>query len=168
MNGIRANGTLIRETRNMYHRVLIPLDGSELAECTLPQVISLAKGGNVEEALLLRVIKVNITHDYRAGLQAESFRVARVNRARRYLESVQTKLRSEGIQAKADVIEGENPALAIANYAQEKGVDLVIIASRGYTGVKKLVFGSVALKVLQLARMPVLLIKPEYCPVPEK
>ncbi len=153
----------------MYQKVLVPLDGSELAECTLPQVINLARGGNIGELVLLRIIKVNMPHDYRGvGLQSEAYRLHRADRAGKYLESVQARLRSAGIDVQIALIESESPARAIADFAQENAVDLLIIASRGYTGVKKLVFGSVALKILQLAPMPVLLIKPEYCPLPGK
>ncbi len=153
----------------MYRKVLIPLDGSELAECTLPQLINLARGGNIGEVILLRVIKVNIPHDYRGvGLQAEAHRLRRAEGARKYLEGVQARLRAAKINAQIALIESESPPRAIADFAQENAVDLLIIASRGYTGMKKLVFGSVALKILQLASMPVLLIKPEYCPLPEK
>ncbi len=153
----------------MYQKVLVPLDGSELAECTLPQVTNLARGGNIGEVVLLRVIKVNMPHDYRGvGLQSEAYRLHRTDRARKYLESIQSRLHSEGINVQIALIESESPERAIADYARENAVDLLIIASHGYTGMKKLVFGSVALKILQLAPMPVLLIKPEYCSLPEK
>jgi nucleotide-binding universal stress UspA family protein len=79
-----------------------------------------------------------------------------------YLDRTRKKLVAEGIQAKAASLEGR-PAQAIVSYAREKGADLIIIATHGYTGMKQLMFGSVALRVLHDAHAPVLLIRPETC-----
>ncbi len=49
------------------------------------------------------------------------------------------------------------------NYAEANDVDLIVIATHGYTGMKKLMFGSVALRVLHDSHVPVLLIRSESC-----
>ncbi|OPY08840.1 MAG: Stress response protein NhaX [Syntrophaceae bacterium PtaB.Bin095] len=72
---------------------------------------------------------------------------------------MQSRLRSEGMKVNAEVLEGET-AHTIIDYAKENHVDLIVIATHGYKGVKRVMFGSVALKVLHDAHVPVLLIRP--------
>ena len=55
--------------------------------------------------------------------------------------------------------------MGITDYAQEHGCDLIVIATHGYTGMKKMMLGSIALKVLHQSHVPVLLVRPEACHV---
>jgi nucleotide-binding universal stress UspA family protein len=145
----------------MYQKVLIPLDGSPLAECALSEAIHLAKGGFIGEVLL-----VNVTETYSAvfaeNVDCSHMKNIQRENSRAYLDRTRKKLIAEGIQTKAVSLEG-SPAQAIVSYAREKGADLIIIATHGYTGMKQLMFGSVALRVLHDAHAPVLLIRPETC-----
>jgi len=145
----------------MFSKILVPLDGSELAESALPSVIHLAKGGYAGELILLNVVEPPPSW---LAENMDIFELKRMefNRAQEYIRGVQSRLASEGIDAKADVTEGR-ASQVIVEYATEKGVDLIVIATHGYTGMKKLMFGSVALRVLHDAHAPVLLIRPESC-----
>ena len=145
----------------MYQKVLVPLDGSPLAECALPEVKHLAKGGFVGEVCL-----VNVVETYSVAL-AESIDASALHAAHReaaeaYLDGIQKKLVAEGIKTTMDLLEG-SPATAIVAYAKENKVDLIVIATHGHTGMARLMFGSVALRVLHDAHTPVLLIRPEEC-----
>ena len=60
-------------------------------------------------------------------------------------------------------LEANSPAHKITDYALEKGIDLIVIGTHGYTGLKKLILGSVASGVLNSSSVPVLLIRPESC-----
>jgi nucleotide-binding universal stress UspA family protein len=149
----------------MYQKVLIPLDGSELAECALPEVKKLAGGGIIGEVILLNVFEIDFmgvptTHPRIVDLNA--LRNTQSDKSRKYLEKVQSELSSEGIKVKTESQEG-TPAQSIVNYAEKNHVDLIVIATHGYTGMKKLMFGSVALRVLHDSQVPVLLIRPESC-----
>ena len=154
----------------MYKNVLVPLDGSSLAECTLSHVKNLIKDGSVGEVTLLNVVKVDVpwaTAGFdelaprRIDLQA--IREPLFTASRRYLENMESRLGSEGIKVKTDSLEGNRPADTITEYAQENGMDLIIIGTHGYTGLKKLFLGSVAFGVLHQSHIPVLLIRPESC-----
>lgn len=146
----------------MYKKVLVPLDGSVLAECALPEVKRLAQCGCVGEVHL-----VNVVEDPMRGAM-EGMEVLNLveiennlrDHARKYLTDIQIKLNSENIKASSEVL-GGRAAQSIVSYAKENGVDLIIIASHAHSGVKKWVFGSVALRVLHEAHVPVLLIRPE-------
>ncbi|MEW6332927.1 MAG: universal stress protein [Thermodesulfobacteriota bacterium] len=150
----------------MYKRILVPLDGSALAECALSHVETLVKDGAAKEVTLLNVVAVHIPlyGDLHPGpLHIGEMRESLFKQAGEYLAEVKARLASRGIAAKTEMLEGNRPADAIADYAREKGVDLIVIATHGYTGLKKLMLGSVALGVLHESQIPVLLIRPESC-----
>jgi nucleotide-binding universal stress UspA family protein len=146
----------------IYKKVLVPLDGSALAECALPEVKRLAQCGCVGEVLLVNVVE-DPMRGAMEGMEALNL-VEIENRlhdhARKYLADIKIKLNAENSKASPEVLCGR-AAQSIVDYAKENGVDLIIIASHGYTGVKKWVFGNVALRVLHDAHAPVLLIRPE-------
>ncbi|MCE5262390.1 MAG: universal stress protein [Deltaproteobacteria bacterium] len=149
----------------MYQKILVPLDGSKLAECALSHVKNLVKDGAVGEVILLNVSSVNI---YRGGeaagyMDMNSIKEGMSEKSQKYLADVESRLNSEGIKVKTESLEGYRAAETISDYAQNNGVDLIVIASHGYTGMKKLMLGSVALEVLHESHVPVLLIRPESC-----
>jgi nucleotide-binding universal stress UspA family protein len=149
----------------MYQKVLVPLDGSELAECALFHVKNLVKEGAVGEVTLLNVVIVHIPGrgEYPGFTNINTVRENLFMESRKYLADVESRLASEGIKVKTESLEGNRPADAISDYAQKNGVELIVIATHGYSGLKKLMFGSAALGVLHESHIPVLLIRPEPC-----
>jgi nucleotide-binding universal stress UspA family protein len=151
----------------MYQKVLVPLDGSKLAECALSHVKNLVKDGAVGEVTLLSVVNVYIpghADEYAGGrIDINKIRDNLFMESRKYLADVESRLASEGIQVKMVSFEGNRPADTISDYAKKNGMDMIIIATHGYTGLKKLMLGSVALGVLHESHIPVLLIRPESC-----
>ena len=147
----------------MYPKILVPLDGSELAECALIHVKTMLQEGFAREAILLNVVHVDAPYSelYGAHFDISKIRKAYLEAAGKYLAGVQARLGTEGIQAKTEVVEHDRPGSAITDYAAKNGLDLIVIATHGYTGLKKLMLGSVALSILHHARTPVLLIRPE-------
>jgi nucleotide-binding universal stress UspA family protein len=154
----------------MYKSVLVPLDGSALAECTLSHVKNLFKDGFVREITLLNVVKVDVPWatvgfdelpPQRIDLQV--IREPLFTASRRYLENIESRLGSEGLKVRTESLEGNRPADTITEYAHANGMDLIIIGTHGYTGLKKLFLGSVAFGVLNQSHVPVLLIRPESC-----
>lgn len=84
-------------------------------------------------------------------------------KSRMYLEDVESRFAAEGIKVETEYLEGDRPAEVITDYAWGKGMDLIIIAMHGYTGFRKMMFGSVAMEILHNSPVPVLLIRPESC-----
>jgi len=149
----------------MYQKVLVPLDGSELAEAALPQVRNLAAGGFIGEVILLSVVEIDlmgIPSTCTGVINYPALVKTHFDKTQDYLEKIRSGLSTEGINVKAEAVEGK-AAQMIVNYAEKNGVDLIVIASHGYSGMKRLMFGSVALRVLHDAHAPVLLIRPESC-----
>jgi len=145
----------------MYKKVLVPLDGSELAECALPHVMNLVKGSVVEEVVLLNVVEIPSIM-LAEGFDYVGFKNAQFGKGQNYLADIQSRLSSEGVKVKTAMIEGR-AADSIIEYSKDNAVNLIVIATHGYTGMKQLMFGSVALRVLHDAHVPVFLIRPESC-----
>ncbi len=145
----------------MFNKVLVPLDGSEFAECSLPYVRNMAKEGSIKEIILLTVAVIDIPHDdIGTDFDFPSYWGAQLEKSRQYLAGVQAKLREEVTKVDTVVIEVGWPAQVITNFSEQNGIDLIVITSYGNTGLKNLMFGSVALRVLHDSRIPVLLVRP--------
>jgi nucleotide-binding universal stress UspA family protein len=158
---------------NMYKKILVPLDGSKLAECALNHVKKLFQDGLVGEVVLLNAVvteipwsEINAGDEGRAILfDYAAFKKTFIDKSKKYLAKVQARLASKCIKVKIESIESNRPSNTITDYAQKNGVDLIVIATHGYTGMKKMMLGSIALKVLHESNVPVLLIRPEACRV---
>ena len=152
----------------MYQKILVPLDGSDLAECALSHVESLVKDGSAGEVTLLNIVKVDIPwaemHDEMPmPIDINKLRKPLFAASRKYLAKVASRLSSKGIKVKTKALEANRPAYTIIDYTQKNGMDLIVMATHGHTGLKKLMLGSVAFGVLNGSPVPVLLIRPEAC-----
>ena len=161
----------------MYKKILVPLDGSELAECALNHVKQLFQDSPVGEVILLNAVVADIPwralnvgeEGHAINFDITSITKSLMDKSRKYLAKVKYRLSSEfsseGIKVKTETIESNQPSHTITDYAQKNSVDLIVIATHGYTGMKKMMLGSIALKVLHESNVPVLLIRPEACRV---
>ena len=149
----------------MYKKVLVPLDGSDLAVCALNHVKDLFKVGAVEEITILNVVDTHIpwAEEFSSYMDLSSVKEGILASARKYLASVESKLRAVGVRVKTAAVEGNSPADAIFDYAEKNGMNMIAIATHGSSGLKKLLLGGVANAVLQESHVPVLLIRPEAC-----
>jgi len=142
----------------MYKRVLVPLDGSPVAEAILPFIKEIAGSLDVE-IVLLRV--VSLTPEEAIGV-APKFALdtpaALEQAAQRYLEARVEDLRARAIRASARVAVGE-AASEIVAAARQIGADLIAMTTHGRSGLGRLLFGSVAESVLRTAPTPVFLLK---------
>ena len=149
----------------MYKKVLVPLDGSDLAECMLSHLKSLFKDGSVGEVTLLNIVTIDIPWAELEGghFNFEALRKQVFTSSKEYLAKVESRLGAEGIKVNAVSLEANRPAETITEYAKKQGMELIIMATHGHSGFKKLLLGSVASGVLNQSPVPVLLIRPEAC-----
>src|SRR5581483_5924763 len=141
-------------------RVLVPLDGSELAERAL--VYARAVAGTAGEILLYQVLPPSVPiddGDLLAPYWTEVFAEARAD-VLRYLEGVAAPLRAAGCRVRVAVEHGA-AAQRIAEYARREKVDLVVLSSHGRAGVARWLLGSVAEELLREAPTPLLLVRPQ-------
>jgi nucleotide-binding universal stress UspA family protein len=151
-------------------RVLIPLDGSELADAILAPVLAL--GGNVQTRYtLLRIVIPMAELNYGpAGGETTGFQEAlkkykelddrELLEARDYLERLAERLRASSFDVSTRVALSERPARAILDDASAHATDLIALATHGHGGLKRLILGSVADKLLRSADTPVLVYRP--------
>lgn len=162
----------------MYEKIVVPLDGSKLAECVLPYVEELAKGCDTKEIILISVTENVVGYkadaDYRqaAGPFPPLEPVTKVavavgtkqGQAERYLGRIAKQLDGKGTKLRTEVLLG-NPAQEIASFAEHDGADIIVMASHGRSGLSRWAYGSIADKVFRASRLPVLMIKaPGYVP----
>jgi len=149
----------------LYEKILVPLDGSELAESVLPHVEAIARGCSVVEIVLLRVCEApSILADYPEGKNktwdkhVERMTTNAQQQCDLYIYDVEKSLKDKGFKVKAESRLGK-PAEAIVDCANKNKVDLIVMASHGRSGVSRWAYGSVADKVLRSTCVPVLLVK---------
>ena len=154
----------------MYKKILVPLDGSELAECALEHVKIIALGCNVPEVVLLRVVEP--TYLGADALSASSIMYSDLinqiqQEAENYIKAATQKfLQLSGITAHFTLAYG-NAADEILKYAQNNQVDLIIMTTHGRSGVSRWLFGNVADRVSHHSIVPVLIIAPPGCRLPD-
>lgn len=141
----------------MYRRLLVPLDGSRLAEAVLPVVTRLALATGAT-AVLLHVLErgAPVTVHGERHLQT-------LDEAQTYLHDVAARLRTQGVlvEAHAHEVPDGDVAKAIARHVIEERSDLIVMCTHGSGGVRDLLFGSIAQQVLRRGTAPVLLVRAE-------
>ena len=154
----------------MYKRIMVPLDGSELAEGVLPHVKGFIAGFPVESVVFARVVEpaptifddtASISSTSRQKLITNTLRIEeqRKSAAAEYLDGVVDQMKCEDVDLRSEVMTGR-VAESLTEYIESQGMDLVIIATHGRSGVSRWVRGSVAERVLSSSRVPVLMVRP--------
>ena len=151
----------------MYRKVMVPLDGSQLSECSLEHMKAIATGCHITEVILLRVVEPLSSNEVSALAQVGGNPIAELEtlyktEATDYIAGMVQKLVKEGVSVRGEVINGK-AADTILDYAGKNNVDLVIMSTHGRSGISRWAFGSVADKVVRYSIVPVLLVAPASC-----
>jgi len=150
----------------MYKKILAPMDGSELSECSLPHIKAIAGGCHVPEVVLLHVIEPLRQAGWMEGYYDDAVLNKMKKEAEQRIQDDLTKLadslNSEGITTRTVITHGM-PANEILDYAGKNNVDLIIISTHGSSGIVRWALGSVADRVLRHSQAPVLVIAPKAC-----
>lgn len=154
----------------MYKKIMVPLDGSDLAECVLPHVygfVTSLQGGTI---IFVTVIEPTPIHYSEMGsdIDPHVFEIMqkntkmvdeeRISYAARYLKQVINQVKQDGVIYKAEVLVGQ-VADRLVDYIDANKIDLVLIATHGRSGISRWVRGSVADKVLRASHAPVLMVR---------
>ncbi len=143
----------------MYHKILVPLDGSKRAEKILPHVEELAKRYKAK-VILLQVVEykaITTTEGAYITLSDQEFDQAK-NQAETYLKGIQGEFREKNIESRTHVI--HDPVVeGIISIAAQEGVDLIALASHGRGGLSRVFYGSVAAGLLHRVDRPLLIIR---------
>jgi nucleotide-binding universal stress UspA family protein len=143
-----------------FKRIIVPLDGSVLAEQILPRVLTLAKLEDAEITLL----NVLIPQSYSQKEIADPVLPwwdRDVATAQTYLLRIAGGLRRDGVSVTTDIVIAENVANAIRDFASREKADLIAIATHGRGGLARMLRGSVADAIMHSGRMSMLVFKPD-------
>jgi nucleotide-binding universal stress UspA family protein len=147
----------------MFNKILVPLDGSELAECVFPYVedIALKRISRVELAFVVEHYEM----PFHGGVVLDEENLKQIERfategAEQYMRSVKKRLFSKGIDVDTVILEGKIADILV-DYANNNDFDLIVMATHGRSGLARWVVGSVADKILHCSTVPVLLIRSE-------
>jgi nucleotide-binding universal stress UspA family protein len=154
----------------MYRKIMVPLDGSQLAECALPHVEAITTGCKTTNVVFVRVIEpiqlpARLPAQGEFGFQDKDRRQIdeqRKKTAEAYLEKIIQKVALGETVPGYEVLEG-SVAETLAAWAEQNDVDLIIIASHGRSGVSRWVMGSVADRILRSVCVPVMMIRAPGC-----
>ncbi|MAT99526.1 MAG: hypothetical protein CL608_20480 [Anaerolineaceae bacterium] len=140
-----------------FNKILLPLDGSELAEKALAPAVALAETFSAEIVLLRVVVPLSIKIDpdlYQRIIDGGQ------KEAKYYLSGIQLRSLFSTVSVKSDTVVGK-AAQSILDYARENEIDLIVMSSHGRSGMSRWVYGSVADKVLHQAACSLAIIHPQ-------
>jgi nucleotide-binding universal stress UspA family protein len=159
----------VQKKHGVISKILLPLDNSEASKASLPYAIQLAKKLNAGIILFSRAQTIyaqnldgiNNTMGGGGGLGVnwDSVDAATEKTIDDYLQTIEDKIKSEGVEATHTSYLGIDAAYEILEMEKRTQADLVVMATRGRSPVARWAFGSVAEKVLREGNLPILLIK---------
>jgi len=151
------------QRKGLIKRILVPLDGSKVAEQIVPHAEELARCMGAELILFQAYESFLgvISGEAMVTMSAEEIKEANRHReedAKAYLRTIAGTLREMGLTVSEVVVPGD-PADVILSYAESNAVDMISMSTHGLSGLKRWVFGSVTDKVLHAGDMPVLVVR---------
>ncbi|HEY7519203.1 MAG TPA: universal stress protein [Methylomirabilota bacterium] len=135
-------------------RILVPLDGSALAEMALPKAVALLSDGPGGTLILLRAAEARTL----PGVDPTDAQVTAVQEAESYLADVADRLSARGITRVVRSVWYSRAAEAIVEAAHARRADLIVMSTHGRSGLQRALRGSVAESVLRRTRTPILLV----------
>jgi nucleotide-binding universal stress UspA family protein len=158
--GSQGSTRSVAGSSSMPAHMLIPLDGSRLAETIIDEAAGIARLSRASFTLL-KVVPPPIHTSNSAALDLQMAVDASRQDADDYLNECAHTLRARGFDVRTRVMLQSNVAAAIVEEATESGCDMIAMATHGRSGFSRLALGSVADKVLRSATIPLLVMKPD-------
>ena len=156
----------------MYEHVMVPLDGSQLAECVFAHLDTITKSCQpAPKVTLIRVVtplklyggfEIGGVPEYISPEQIQRLEDDSKKNAQDYLAKQVSRLKEHGLTATAEVVFGM-ASESLTQFAGQNGVDLIVIATHGRSGINEWFWGSVAERVLKTSKIPVLMVRPDAC-----
>ena len=151
----------------MYQKIMVPLDGSELAECVLPHVETIAKAGGVRNVVFVRAVEPFSLSPVRGEPSFTEEQIKEIDSktlaaAKNYLDQLVSRVDYGSVKVQSEVVTGR-AAESLADYATKNEVDLIIIATHGRSGISRWVWGSIADRILHSSCVPILMVRAPGC-----
>lgn len=147
----------------MYQRILVATDGSDLSRTAVNSAIELAAAISAELVALYVVPRYPISY-FEGGITISVEDIARTekqwsDKGQAVVDAVQAQAQAQGVTAKAAVVQSDLVAESIMAAANKHGCDLVVMASHGRKGIKRVLLGSETQHVLTHSTVPVLVLR---------
>ena len=151
---------ILAAAESPFRRALVPLDGSRIAEAVLPVFLPMARPLQIEVALVRVVVPIESAADEspEAFEAAQRAKEHKRQEAIDYLRVVAAMPLFEGLSVTTSVRAGQAPD-QIIDAARESEADLIAMTTHGRTGLRRLLFGSVAEAVLRTSHVPVFVVR---------
>jgi nucleotide-binding universal stress UspA family protein len=160
---VRPGATGATRGEPLFRHILVPLDGSTLAERALEHAVTLATPGETTFTLLRVVVPVSVASQPYVGdgvaINRENMEL-REHDAKAYLDRLRGDLSENGFETATSILSHWAIASSVLQYAAEHNVDLISVATHGRGGVARVLLGSVADKILRGAETPLLIYHP--------
>ncbi len=144
----------------MYKKILVPLDGSPLAETILPHAQALAKSEGAEIVLLRVAADPAAEFAFSDPALAANFVQQMESETSQYMSDVQARAASNGARVSTIVREGPIAETILA-VADEIQADVIAMSTHGRSGMRRWLLGSIADRVVNHSRVPVMLVRPQ-------
>jgi nucleotide-binding universal stress UspA family protein len=139
----------------MFQSILVPLDGSQLAEVVLPHAAALAK---VLDAKITFVRVIEPPSDIQSQpINPLSWQISK-REANSYLEEITGRFKQLNVSVQTSILEG-NPASQIVEYVEDSDIDLILLSSHGKSGLTRWNISSVTRKIIQNAKRSTMIVR---------
>jgi nucleotide-binding universal stress UspA family protein len=145
----------------MLNHILVPLDGSLLAECVLPHAITLAQVFDTR-LTLLRVVERDQSTGLKRAIDPLQWQIRKVE-AEVYLDKLAARLDRVGLEAEKVILEGL-PQERIVEFTRDRGIGMIIISTHGQSGLSGWNVSSVVQKVILHAHVPMMIVRAHASP----
>ena len=153
----------------MYKKIMVPLDGSELAECVFLHIEGFIASRQVNTIVFVRVLEPDpmtfhgsyVTNEVdleKIESYTKKSKEKRKSTAEEYLKQVVNRLKRNGVKFQTEVLVGKVADRLVA-YIEANDFDLILIATHGRSGVSRWVRGSVADRILHASHIPILMVQ---------
>jgi nucleotide-binding universal stress UspA family protein len=140
--------------------LLVPLDGSEFSFRAAKYAIKIAKMSKAELVCVHSVVNLPYNEHATAGVVITRYIDESKKQAEKWYDEVKTMASKNGVKVTSEtILDVLSVADSIINYAEKRNVDIIIIGTKGRTGLKRFILGSVANGVIAHAKCPVLVVR---------
>lgn len=149
-------------SQGRYKKILVPWDGSGWSRRAIPHAVDIAQTNDSELTILYVFRPPGSEYADQIALAGQEGQIQQLrDGVEQSLTGVAHELRSQGVKVRTLILESTGVASAICDYVRDEEVDLVVMSTHGRTGIARFLFGSVASKVMEEVKVPVLLVHPD-------
>ncbi|MFL6361910.1 MAG: universal stress protein [Nitrososphaeraceae archaeon] len=144
-------------SHSKFSKIMVAVDGSEHSLKAAEYALEVAKSFNAQ---LFAITVTSVPHSYHLRQEDVLEESSEMNDSKAWLEKFSREAKTDNIELKTELINSHRPVdYVILEYAEENNIDLIVVGTRGRSGFKRLLLGSIASSVVTYAHCPVMVVK---------